>query len=149
MLVAMADMLAGVFLRYVMTWVSARFDLPTVRFFWVEEVGEYSLAWLTFIGAAVGIRRGTHFAVHIVTERFPPGLRRAVIIGHYVLLLAFGALLTVYGWQVAELNSQSYSPALDLNLRWLYLSAVVGGALTVIYSAAGLRDAVSAPAREH
>ena len=148
MLVAMTDMVVGVFLRYVMTWVSARFDLPSIRFYWVEEIGEYSLAWLTFIGAAVGIRRGTHFAVHIVTERFPPALRRAVIIGHYVLLVAFGLLLTVYGWQVAELNSQSFSPALDVNLRWLYLSAVVGGALTVIYSAAGLRDAVRAPAPE-
>ena len=148
MLVAMTDMLLGVFLRYVVTWISARLDLPSVRFFWVEEIGEYSLAWLTFIGAAVGIRRGTHFAVHIVTERFPPALRRAVIIGHYVLLVAFGLLLTVYGWQVAELNSQSFSPALDVNLRWLYLSAVVGGALTVIYSAAGLRDAVRATAPE-
>ena len=57
MIVAMVDMLVGVFLRYVMTWVSATFDLPSVRFFWVEEIGEYSLAWLTFIGAAIGIRR--------------------------------------------------------------------------------------------
>jgi TRAP-type C4-dicarboxylate transport system permease small subunit len=145
MLVAMLDMLVGVFLRYVMTWVSASFDLPSIRFFWVEEVGEYSLAWLTFIGAAVGIRRGTHFAVHILTERFPPALQRAVTVGHYVLLTGFGALLAVYGWQVAELNSQSYSPALDLNLRWLYLSAVVGGVLMVIYSLAGLRDAVRGP----
>ena len=148
MLVAMLDMLAGVFLRYVMTWVSARFDLPSIRFFWVEEVGEYALAWLTFVGAAVGIRRGTHFAVHIVTERFPPALRRAVTLGHYVLLTGFGALLAVYGWQVAELNSQSFSPALDLNLRWLYLSAVVGGVLMVIYSLAALVDAWRMPAVE-
>lgn len=137
MIVAMIDMLVGVFLRYVMTWVSATFDLPSIRFFWVEEVGEYSLAWLTFIGAALGIRRGTHFAVHILTDRFPPPVRRGVKLGHYALLIAFGLLLTVYGWQVSELNSQSYSPALDLNLRWLYLSSVVGGVLTIIYSAAG------------
>lgn len=148
MLVAMVDMLVGVFLRYVMTWVSARFDLPTIRFFWVEEVGEYALAWLTFIGAAVGIRRGTHFAVHVVTERFPPALRRAVSLGHCVLLVGFGVLLAVYGWQVAELNSQSYSPALDLNLRWLYLSAVVGGVLTVLYSVAGLVEAWRRPVVE-
>ena len=143
MVVAMLDMLAGVFLRYVVTWVSATFNLPSVRFFWVEEIGEYALAWLTFIGAAIGIRRGTHFAVHILTERLRPPLRRAIIAGHYVLLIAFGGLLAIYGWQVAELNSQSYSPALDLNLRWLYLSAVVGGVLIVIYSLAGLADAVS------
>jgi TRAP-type C4-dicarboxylate transport system permease small subunit len=141
MIVAMVDMLVGVFLRYVVTWISATFDLPSVRFFWVEEIGEYSLAWLTFIGAAIGIRRGTHFAVHILTDKFSPGVRRGVTVGHYVLLVGFGALLAVYGWQVSELNSQSYSPALDLNLRWLYLSSVVGGLLMVIYSAAGAVDA--------
>src|SRR5262250_2310995 len=141
-----ALMLVGVFLRYVMTWISATFDLPSIRFFWVEEIGEYSLAWLTFIGAAIGIRRGTHFAVHILTDRFPPAARRGVKLGHYVLLIGFGLLLTVYGWQVSELNSQSYSPALDLNLRWLYLSSVVGGLLTMIYSAAGALDAWRAPA---
>jgi TRAP-type C4-dicarboxylate transport system permease small subunit len=143
MLVAMVDMLAGVFLRYVVTWVSARFDLPSVRFFWVEEVGEYALAWLTFIGAAIGIRRGTHFAVQIVTDRLPPAMRRAVAISHYVLLIGFGGLLAIYGWQVSELNSQSFSPALNLNLRWLYLSAVVGGVLMVTYSIAALADTLS------
>jgi TRAP-type C4-dicarboxylate transport system permease small subunit len=112
-----------------------------VRFFWVEEIGEYSLAWLTFIGAALGIRRGTHFAVHIVTDRLSPRVRRGVSVGHYVLLIGFGALLAWYGWQVSELNSQSYSPALDLNLRWLYLSSVLGGVLMVVYSAAGVVDA--------
>lgn len=140
MLLAMIDMLVGVFLRYVGTWVSAAFDLPSVRFFWVEEVGEYALAWLTFIGAAIGIRRGTHFAVAIVVDRFSAPLRRAVFLGHYVLLAGFGALVAVYGWRVSELNSQSFSPALDLNLRWLYLSAVVGGVLIVVYSLAALAD---------
>jgi TRAP-type C4-dicarboxylate transport system permease small subunit len=143
MLVAMVDMLAGVFLRYVMTWISATFGLPSIRFFWVEEIGEYALAWLTFIGAAIGIRRGTHFAVHIVTDRLSAPLRRAIAVGHAVLLIGFGGLLAIYGWQVSELNSQSYSPALDLNLRWLYLSAVVGGVLIVIYSLAALAETLS------
>jgi TRAP-type C4-dicarboxylate transport system permease small subunit len=140
MLIAMVDMLAGVLLRYVGTWVSAALDLPSIRFFWVEEIGEYALAWLTFIGAAIGIRRGTHFAVSIVVERFPEPVRRAIVAGHSVLLVGFGALVAIYGWQVSELNSQSFSPALDLNLRWLYLSAMVGGILIVVYSLAALRD---------
>src|SRR5205807_1779839 len=87
----------GVFLRYVMTWLSASFDLPSIRFFWVEEVGEWSLAWLTFIGAALGIRRGTHFAVHILVERFPVPVRRAVFAAHCLLIVASGMLGLVLG----------------------------------------------------
>ena len=140
MVVVIVDMLVGVFLRYVMTWISATFDLPTVRFFWVEEVGEWSLAWLTFIGAALGIRRGTHFAVNLVIDRFPATLRKTVLAGQCLLIVAFGALVAIFGWQVAELNSQSFSPALDLNLRWLYLSSVAGGVLMVVYGLIALAD---------
>jgi TRAP-type C4-dicarboxylate transport system permease small subunit len=140
MLVAIADMLAGVFLRYVMTQVSVVFNLPSIRFFWVEEIGELCLAWMSFVGAAIGIRRGVHFSVQMVTDRFPAGARRAVFTAHYLLIAGFGALVAIFGWQVAELNSQSFSPALNLNLRWLYLSSVVGGVLIVIYSAASIAD---------
>jgi len=140
MIVVIVDMLVGVFLRYVMTWISATFDLPTVRFFWVEEVGEWSLAWLTFIGAALGIRRGTHFAVNIVIDRFRATLRKTVLAGQCLLIVAFGALVAVFGWQVAELNSQSFSPALVMNLRWLYLASVTGGVLIVVYGLISLSD---------
>lgn len=140
MVVAMLDMLVGVFLRYVMTQVTAAFDLPSVRFFWVEEIGEWSLAWVTFIGAAIGIRRGTHFAVHMVTDRFPQGLRRAILSIHCVLMAGFGLLLAVFGWQVAALNSLSFSPALGVNLWWLYITAVVGGVLIAYYSLVTLGD---------
>jgi len=140
MVVVIVDMLVGVVLRYGVTWISATFDLPTVRFFWVEEVGEWSLTWLTFIGAALGVRRGTHFAVHLVLDRFPAALRTTVLAGQCLLIVAFGALVAVFGWQVAELNSQSFSPALVLNLRWLYLSSVVGGVLMVVYGLIALSD---------
>jgi TRAP-type C4-dicarboxylate transport system permease small subunit len=140
MFIAIADMLAGVFLRYVMTQVSAVFNLPTIRFFWVEEIGELCLAWMSFVGAAIGIRRGVHFSVQMITDLLPPGARKAVFTAHYVLIAGFGALVAIFGWQVSEGNSQSFSPALDLNLRWLYLSSVVGGVLIVIYSAAAIAD---------
>jgi TRAP-type C4-dicarboxylate transport system permease small subunit len=140
MLVAIADMLTGVFLRYVMTKVSAVFDLPSIRFFWVEEIGELCLAWMSFIGAAIGIRKGIHFSVQMITDRLPARVRLAIFTIHYLLIAAFGALVAVFGWRVAELNSQSWSPALDLNLRWLYLSSVVGGVLIVIYSLASIAD---------
>jgi TRAP-type C4-dicarboxylate transport system permease small subunit len=140
MIVVTVDMLVGVFLRYVMTWISATFDLPTIRFFWVEEVGEWSLAWMSFIGAALGIRRGIHFAVHLVLDRMPRALRRSVLAAQCFVIVVFGGLIAFFGWQVAELNSQSFSPALVLNLRWLYLSSVVGGLLMVVYGLITLGD---------
>ncbi len=138
MVVAMADMLAGVFLRYVMTRLSDWFDLPRVDFFWVEEVGEFCLTWLTLIGAAVGIWKGSHFTLQIFTPRLPFNLRRAIASLNAVLIAVFGILVAAYGWQVALINGDSFSPGLSINLFWLYLAAVVGGLLAVVYSLATL-----------
>src|SRR5947199_10569433 len=92
MVVVMVDMLVGVFLRYVMTWLSASFDLPSIRFCWVEEVGRGSLAWPTSIGAALGIRRRTHFAVPILVERLPHPLRHRAVAAGGLFRVAFGRL---------------------------------------------------------
>jgi len=140
MTIAIVDMLVGVFLRYVMTKMTAAFDLAPVSFFWVEEVGEWALAWMTFIAAAIGVRRGTHFAVQMVVDRLPATLRQAILGTHCVLIAAFGVLVGWFGWYVAEGNSLSFSPGLGINLRWLYLSSVVGGALICLYGLATLGD---------
>jgi TRAP-type C4-dicarboxylate transport system permease small subunit len=140
MTIAIVDMLVGVFLRYVMTKITASFDLAPVSFFWVEEIGEWALAWMTFIAAAIGVRRGTHFAVQMVVDRLPPGLRQGVLAAHCVLIAAFGVLVGWFGWYVAEGNSLSFSPGLGINLRWLYLSSVAGGALICLYALATLGD---------
>ena len=53
---AMINLLVGVFLRYVVGAITTYMEWDSVPFTWVEEVGEMALAWLTLIGAAIGIR---------------------------------------------------------------------------------------------
>src|SRR6185295_13945374 len=67
---AIVNLLVGVFLRYVMLEVTDWLDVDPIRFTWVEEVGEMMLAWLTLIGAAIGVRERTHFTLHVLTHRF-------------------------------------------------------------------------------
>ena len=134
--IAIIDMLAGVFLRYVVSAVTDYFDLPGVSFFWAEEVGELALCWLTFIGAAVAIIERTHFALAVLTHRFPPRLQRATErLGHLVIAV-FGAVTAYYGWKVAALNSVLLSATLQINLAYLYAAAVTGGGLIAFYGLA-------------
>jgi len=134
--IAIIDMLAGVFLRYVVTAITDYFDWPGVSFFWAEGVGELALCWLTFIGAAVAILERTHFALAMLTHRFPPRLQRATErLGHLVIAV-FGAITACYGWKVAALNSVLLSATLQINLAYLYAAAVVGGGLIAFYGVA-------------
>ena len=135
LILAILDMLAGVLLRYVVVAVTEYFDLPGVNFFWVEEVGEFTLAWLTLVGAAIAIFERTHFELAILAHRFPERIQQLVTRINYWLIAGFGLLAAIYGWKLAALNSVLLSPALEINLGWLYLSAAVGGALIAIYAA--------------
>jgi TRAP-type C4-dicarboxylate transport system permease small subunit len=139
---AIADMLAGVFFRYVMVQITDWLDLDPINFFWVEEVGEFSLTWLTMIGAAVGIADRIHFTLHVLTHHFPLRVQRVIYVTNHLLIAAFGAFAAWYGTRLAVTNSALTSPALQINLAWVYAAVSVGGALIVIY---GLGLALAGP----
>src|ERR1700726_2915294 len=87
---AIVNLLIGVFLRYVMIPVTDWLDVDSIPFTWVEEVGEMLLAWLTLIGAAIGVRERTHFTLHVL--QLPPRVRKVVERGHYVLIAGVGGI---------------------------------------------------------
>lgn len=133
-LFAIGVMLAGVFFRYVLVAVTDWLDVDPVNFFWVEEVGELSLAWLTLVGAGVGIAERSHFTLTLLTHRFPPAAQRAIHVFNSLLIAAFGGLVAWLGWKLVLLNRGLASPALEISLGWLYASAVVGGVLILAYA---------------
>ena len=68
-ILAMINLLIGVVLRYFVGAITDWLDVDPVPFTWVEEVGELSLAWLTLIGAAIGIRSRSHFTLAVFVHR--------------------------------------------------------------------------------
>ncbi len=142
---AIADMLVGVFFRYVVTAITDRLDLDPFSFFWVEEVGEYSLGWLTMIGAGIGIAERSHFTLHVLTHRLPLAAQRVIHLLTHVVIAVFGGLALWYGVRLAIVNSQLTSPALQLNLAWVYAAPAVGGALIILYGIASAFETVPAP----
>lgn len=132
--VAICNLLLGVFLRYVVGWVTYTCDLDNVPFTWVEEVGEMALAWLTLIGAAIGIRARAHFTLHFLTPMLPMSVRRALDVMNHLLIAAIGALTAWYAWDLCRLNWTLKTAGLQISLAALYASAVVGGVLITIYA---------------
>src|SRR5260221_617085 len=64
-ILAIVNLLVGVILRYFVGAITDWLDVDPVPFTWVEEVGELSLAWLTLIGAAIGIQSRSHFMLTV------------------------------------------------------------------------------------
>ena len=136
LILAIADMVFGVFMRYVVTAITDRLDLDPFNFFFVEEIGEYTLTWLTMVGAGIGIAERAHFTLHVLTHRLPRAAQRPIHVATHVLIAGFGALAVWYGVQLAIVNSTLNSPALEINLAWVYVAPAVGGGLIVLYALA-------------
>jgi TRAP-type C4-dicarboxylate transport system permease small subunit len=133
-LLAIGVMLYGVFMRYVMLPITDWMDVDPVNFFWVEEVGETTLIWLTLVGAAVAVAERGHFTLTILTHHLPLRAQRIIHVANNLLIAAFGGLLAWLGVKLAILNAMLTSPALEFSLAWLYASAVVGGVLMALYA---------------
>ena len=142
LVLAISDLLAGVFFRYVMVEITDFLDLDPINFFWVEEVGEFSLTWLTMIGAAIGIADRIHFTLHVLTHHLPVPVQRVIYVINHLLIAGFGGLAAWFGTRLAISNSVLTSPALQINLGWVYAAVSVGGALIAIY---GLGLALAGP----
>ncbi len=133
LVLVMLDLLVGVLLRYVVVRVTDYFDLDPISFFWVEEIGEFGLAWLTAIGAAVAMIERVHFALAFLIHRFAPRTQRIIDRFNHALIAIFGALAAYYGWTLCTTNAVLVSPGLGINLAWLYASSVAGGSLIALY----------------
>src|SRR3979411_1250880 len=130
---AIINLLIGVVLRYFVGAITDWLDVDPVPFTWVEEVGEMSLAWLTLIGAAIGIQTRSHFTLALFVHRLPETARLWIHRFNHALIVGIGVLAAWYGYKLCLLNRTLTTPGLEINLAWLYASSVVGGILIAVY----------------
>jgi TRAP-type C4-dicarboxylate transport system permease small subunit len=137
-ILAIVNLLVGVILRYFVGAITNWLDIDPVPFTWVEEVGELSLAWLTLIGAAIGIRSRSHFSLPVFMHRLPAAAQLWIHRFNHALISGVGLLVAWYGVKLCLLNRALTTPGLEINLAWLYASAVVGGLLIAIFGFAAM-----------
>ena len=130
---AIVNLLIGVVLRYFVGNITDYFDLDPVPFTWVEEVGEMALAWLTLIGAGIGVYQRSHFTLSVFVHRLPTPVQAWIARFNHMLIVGVGVLAAYYGYKLCLLNATLKTPGLEISLVWLYASCVVGGALIAVY----------------
>lgn len=116
-LVAMA---LGVFYRYVLN----------DSLVWPEEVSRYGLIYMTYLGCATGIRRGSHIRIDLVDLVLPPAARRVVAVAVDAVVLLFCAFMAVKTAQIMAVLSTSRSTAMQIPIAWVYLALLLGFALS-------------------
>ena len=124
MLTLVGDIFLGVFSRYVMQ----------ATFPWYDEVARLCFVWMIFLGAAVAVRRGAHFRVHLFVDRLAPRAQRVVEVVVTLIVMAFGLVLVAGGLRMAPIAHRQLTDALELSMLWFYAALPVGGALMVVFA---------------
>lgn len=129
-----------VFARYVLN------DSPS----WTEPLALVFITSTAMLGAAVGVRRETHFGFPLLADSAPPLVRTTCRVLSRLAMIALGAGLSVFG-AILMVDSWSVAMAgagLPVGLR--FLPVAVGGALIALFGVerlvAGLRERAPAPA---
>jgi len=117
---------AGVFLQIVL-----RYGFDT-SFLWGEELSLFAFTWCIYLGAAICVRRRTHFAFDFLAGLLSG--RAAAVQRLLVDLITIGiaAVLIVDGWSYAQLSIQRLSPALGISLFVPTIIIPVSGALMIL-----------------
>ncbi len=118
------DVFLGVFSRYVMG----------ATFAWYDDVARLCFVWMIFLGAAVAVRRGAHFRVHLFIDRFSARSRRAVDIGVSLAVVGFGVILLAGGIGIAPIARRQVTDALEISMLWFYGALPVGGVLMILFA---------------
>lgn len=105
--------------------------------FWGEEVARYIMVFMAYIGAGLGMKKGSHVGVSFLVDRFGnPVIRFMLDLFRIGVILFFCGLILNYFNQIirAQISMGQTSPALFLPM-WVPYSAVPLGMVLVGFRA--------------
>lgn len=102
-------------------------------FIWAEELSQYLMVWITFLGAGLALREGRHVAVELLQDRFATPTKRRL--RHLVMLLVilFLVALVILGFQFCVFAWDQETPVMNIPQGIPYLSVPIGALITLVH----------------
>jgi C4-dicarboxylate transporter DctQ subunit len=102
-----------VFTRYIFNY----------SFTWYEELGRYLGVFVAFLGASIGVRSGSHFAMDLFVTMLPRPWQQVLKCSTAILCGGFFLLVTWYSWKIVSRmhGFGTTSPTLGIPMYIAYL----------------------------
>jgi TRAP-type C4-dicarboxylate transport system permease small subunit len=117
-----------VFGRYVLN------NTPT----WVEQASLMIVVWVTFLGAAVGVARGSHLSIEFIRDMMPKGPREALRLVTDIAMAAFGAIMAWQGVIMAMTGARRIVPMIGISESWRAVPVALCGGLIVLFACSAI-----------
>ncbi|HEY0856896.1 MAG TPA: TRAP transporter small permease [Albitalea sp.] len=100
---------------------------------WVEEVTQYEMIWIAYLGAGLALREGRHVAVDTLQDWIPERLRHLLRTLIVAAMAVFLAVVCVLGAQLAMFTWDQETPVLGVPAGLPYLAIPVGAAAFLLH----------------
>jgi TRAP-type C4-dicarboxylate transport system permease small subunit len=120
---------------------------------WVEELSTYCFIWGTFLGASIGLKRGRHIKIRVISSVLPESVHSWLSFFIYLCIAAFSLVMVGQGIRAMGIESMQHTIALPIRLSrkyfysWPLTLACASMFLTSLYYLAreGIRQLVPGP----
>ena len=119
-------LISAVFLQVVARYA---FNNPPT---WTEELARYCQVWIIVLASSICIRKGSHLAVDYLSHKFSPFFNRFIQMVIGLLVAVYVAVVTFYGWRLMIVGHYQLSPAMQINMSYIYVIFPLGGLLMFI-----------------
>ncbi len=107
---------------------------------WAEEVSQYLMIWIAYLGAGLALREGRHVALELLHDSLSVALGRKVRMVVGGLVLAFLGAVTILGFQFAVFVWNQETPVLNISLGIPSLAIPIGALLFAVHLALMFRN---------
>lgn len=102
---------------------------------WSEELARYCFVWIVFLGGAIGLSRGIHLGVDLFVNLLPSRLKLGMEALSNGLIALFAASVVYASLPVISINMLQRSPALGVQMSWIYIAIPVSMCLIFLICA--------------
>ena len=101
---------------------------------WANEVSEYALTSLAFIGGAIAYHRGMHMVVRFAIDRLPRRLREYAECARHYVVLVMAAIGVGYAMPMWISSRNNLTTVLQVSKSWTLLPFIIGMVLTALFA---------------
>ncbi len=101
-----------------------------------EEIGTYSLIWMTYTASIAVTAKGEHLTVDLFLNRYNDRTRRVMRILIDTMIVIFCGMLMVFGFMLVgnKIIVNGRTPALQISRVWVYLSVPIAMTFNTVYT---------------
>lgn len=103
-----------------------------------EELSRFLMIWLTMLGSAYALRRGTLIAVDMLPDMLKGKAKKAVKALITFMVIIFAYVLVTYGWEMSMAVSTQTAPSTRLSMFYPMFALPAGGFLLILNAIAVL-----------